>query len=65
MGGMRDEVRGPSKIETYLKYVDVVEGFGGMFQEHSPDPKNKKGCKRLMVQDPDTGEWVLYFRLHT
>ena len=28
-------------------------------------PKNKKLCKELMVQDPDYGEWVLRFRLHT
>ena len=65
MGGMSGEVRGQSKIDTYLKYVDEVEGFGDMFQDHSPSPRNKKLCKGLMVQDPDTGEWVLHFHLHT
>ena len=65
MGGMTGEVRGQSKIETYLKYVAEVEGFGDMFQEHDPDPRNKKKCKSLMVQDPETGEWVLRYHLHT
>ena len=51
MGGMINEVRGSSKIET--------------FQCHNPDPKYKKLCKSLMKQDPDTGEWVLVSRLHT
>ena len=65
MGGMSAEVRGPSKIKTYLEYMELVEEYGDMFQDHNPNPGNKKLCKKLMVQDPDTGEWVLYFRLHT
>lgn len=65
MGGMNGDVRGQSKIETYLKYVKIVEGFGDTFQECHPDPKSKKGCKKLMVQDPESGEWVLNFHLHT
>lgn len=65
MGGMINEVRGSSKIETYLKYAELVEGYGETFQCHNPDPKYKKLCKSLMKQDPDTGEWVLVSRLHT
>jgi hypothetical protein len=65
MGGMTDEVRGRSKIGTYLKYVKLTEGFGETFQDRDPDPRYKKVCKREMVQDPDTGEWVLHFHLHT
>ena len=65
MGGMTDQVRGQSKIETYLRYVEEVEGYGDLFQEHDPNPRNKKLCKKLMVQDPYTGEWVLHFHLHT
>ena len=65
MGGMTDEVRGPAKIETYLKYAELVDGYGDTFQSHNPDPKNKKLCKSLMEQDPETGEWVLSFHLHT
>ncbi len=65
MGGMSGEVRERSKIDAYLNYAEQVEGFGDTFQDHAPDPRNKKLCKRLMVQDPDTGEWVLYFHLHT
>ena len=65
MGGMNGEVRGESKAETYLNYVALVESFGDTFQEYHPDPKYKKRCKRLMVQDSETGEWVLHYHLHT
>ena len=62
---MINEVRGPSKIETYLKYGELVDGYGETFQSHIPNPKHKKLCKSLMKQDSETGEWVLRFRLHT
>lgn len=65
MGGYTGEVRGLSKIVTYLKYVEEVEGFGATFQSYDPDPKYKKVCKGRMIQDPLNGEWILYFRLHT
>lgn len=65
MGGMINEVRGSSKIETYLKYAELVDGYGETFQSHNPDPKYKKRCKSLMKQDSETGEWVLRYRLHT
>jgi len=65
MGGLTDAVRGRSKIETYLKYVERLEGFGETFQERDPDPRYKKVCKREMVQDPITGDWVLRYHLHT
>ena len=63
--GMTGEVCGRSKIETYLQYAELVEAYGDTFLDHSPNPKNKKLCKKLMDQDPDTGEWVLHFHLHT
>ena len=65
MGGTSGEIRGRSKIEAYLKYANEVEGYGDLFLSHNPDPRNKKLCKSLMVQDPDAGEWVLWYRLHT
>ena len=65
MGGFTDQVRGLSKIETYLKYAELVDGYGETFQSHNLDPKNKKLCKSLMNQDSATGEWVLSFHLHT
>ena len=65
MGGMTGEVRGQSKIEAYLEYVQQVEGFGDTFLSHDPDPRNKKLCKKLMVQDSEHGEWILHFHLHT
>ncbi|WP_435102051.1 hypothetical protein [Arhodomonas sp. AD133] len=65
MGGTHGEIRGSSKAEAYQKYVELVDGFGGTFESRYPDPKYKKECKRLMVEDPDTGKWVLRYPLHT
>lgn len=65
MGGTVGEVRGKSKIEAYAKYVDLVDEVGGTFQDRIPDPIYKKHTKRQMVQDQDTGEWILHYRLHT
>lgn len=65
MGGLTDEVRGRSKIEAYLAYVAVTESFGDTFSRLDPHPRNKKYCKSRMVLDPETGEWVLHYHLHT
>jgi hypothetical protein len=65
MGGTNGKVRGQSKAETYFKYVDVVDGCRDTFQDFYPDPKYKKKCKEFMVQDSETGEWVLHYHLHT
>ena len=65
MGGASGEIRGESKIEVYLKYKEETEGFGEMFQDCNPDPKHKKLCKKKMFRDPESGEWVLYYYLHT
>ena len=65
MGGTFGEIRGISKIDVYLKYVEEVESWGDTFGDRHPDQKYKKRCKELMVQDPETGEWVLRYHLHT
>ncbi|TIW25871.1 MAG: hypothetical protein E5V81_06845 [Mesorhizobium sp.] len=65
MGGTSGEVRGKSKVETYLKYFDLCAGIGSMMEGRNPDPAFKKYTKRQMVQDSETGEWVLYYHLHT
>lgn len=65
MGGTRGQVRGKSKIETYLAYVDLVEANAETFLDRNPDPAFKKFCKHEMVQDVETGEWVLHYHLHT
>jgi hypothetical protein len=59
MGGYNGEVRGSTKIETYLKYVERCEDWE---LEHKPEPKHKKLCKRLMVWDQTHEQWVLKFR---
>ena len=61
MGGYWGEVRGSTKIETYLAYVEQCEGWPGT---HDPDPSGKKWCYRQMERDPQTGEWTLRYRAH-
>jgi hypothetical protein len=59
MGGYSGEVRGSTKIETYLRYVEKCEEWE---LDHSPEPKNKKFCKKSMIWDQSKAEWVLEFR---
>jgi hypothetical protein len=59
MGGYNGEVRGGTKIETYLKYIQRCESWE---LDHNPEPKNKKYCKRQMEWDPERKHWVLKFR---
>jgi hypothetical protein len=63
MGGTHGEVRGKSKIKVYLKYQELVENT--FFENKIPDPRYKKYCKQTMEWDPETEEWVLFYRLHT
>lgn len=65
MGGTSGHVKGKSKVETYLKYVNLTETQGDTFLDGNPNPALKKYCKREMVQDVETGEWVLHYHLHT
>jgi hypothetical protein len=65
MGGFSGEVRGKSKIETYLNYVKAIEHCGGTFNSHYPDGKKKKLCKSLMEQDSESGDWILRCHFHT
>ena len=63
MGGTYGEIRGQSKIEVYLEYLEMTED--SIFEMKIPDPEYKKHCKRTMVQDPEAEEWVLHYHLHT
>jgi len=65
MGGASGEVRGKSKAEVYRKYALLCSDMDGIMDDQIPDAKYKKRCKSLMKQDPETGEWVLPYRLHT
>lgn len=64
MGGRYGEVRGSSKTETYFKYAREIER-SDILPHADPNPRYKKQCKREMVQDPETGKWVLAFHQHT
>jgi hypothetical protein len=65
MGGTYGEIRGRSKIGVYLKYQEETDRLGHTFLSKHPDPKYKKFCKSSMDWDPELGEWVLYYHLHT
>jgi hypothetical protein len=62
MGGISGEIRGEKKIDVLLKYLEETEEWDGSCY---PDPQYKKFCKSQMVWDSETGEWVLYYHLHT
>jgi len=62
MGGTFGQVSGKSKIDAYLQYQEIAENWDGSAH---PDPKSKKFCKSQMELDPETGEWVLHYHLHT
>ncbi len=62
MGGTCGQVSGKSKIDVYLQYAEKTEDWVGSAH---PDPKYKKFCKAQMIKDPETGEWVLHYHLHT
>lgn len=64
MGGSTDEVRGQNKGECAERFQqlldDQLDGW-----DVRPDTRSKRALKALMVQDPDTGEWVLHYHAHT
>ena len=62
MGGAYGEVRGATKIETYLRYLKEATDREGSWYT---DPAHKKDCKEEMERDPNTGEWVLRYHWHT
>jgi hypothetical protein len=45
MGGVRDEVRGKTKIETYLNYVRHIEGVRRQLQFALPGCKKQEGVQ--------------------
>ena len=63
MGGTYGDIRGQSKIEVYLEYLKMTEDI--LFETKIPNPEYKNHCKRVMVGDPETEEWVLDYYLHT
>jgi len=59
--GTGGKVRGGTKIETYLRYVEKCESWPG---SHDPDPEYKKHCYKSMEWDDETEEWVLSYFWH-
>jgi hypothetical protein len=63
VGGSTGEVRGETKVKTYLRCVEETKDW--LEGSWHPHPSFKKERKRLMERNQDTGEWVLRFRFHT
>ncbi len=59
MGGLYDEIRGPSKAVVYAHYADRTAHMHDWSID--PDPDDELACLAKMEQDPDTAEWVLRF----
>jgi hypothetical protein len=66
MGGIRDEVRGPTKIATWLKYHrrirPAILARWDMTEYH---PGTKKQAFRDMEWDEKAQEWILRYYFHT
>lgn len=59
--GTGGEVRGKTKIQTYIKYKERCESWPG---SHAPDPDGKKYCYKCMEWDDRREEWVLPYFWH-
>ncbi len=66
MGGMNGEVRGRTKIETWLKFQKERRKIRARFEGlHLRWPSNKREALEQMQKDDTTGEWVLEYNFHT
>jgi hypothetical protein len=65
VGGIRNQVRGRTKIETWLKFQKVKREILGRYEMVCRWPANKKEAYGQMEEDPETGEWVLEYNFHT
>lgn len=66
MGGIRDEVRGPTKIAAWLKYKRSVRPrILARWEMTKYFPGTKKQAFRDMIWDEKTREWVLKYHFHT
>jgi len=66
MGGIFDEVRGPTKIATWLKYARRIRpGILARWEMTEYFPGTKKEAYRRMEWDEETQEWVLKYHFHT
>ena len=61
MGGIRDEVRGRTKIETWLRFKKENRSDEPPYGMTLDWPRNKKEAYEMMRKDDDTGEWVLSY----
>ena len=67
MGGISDDVRGKTKVATWLAFTKVREEIEDRYGEemHLRWPSNKKEAYEQMEKDPATGQWVLRYNFHT
>jgi len=72
MGGMTGEVRGPTKIATWLAFQRELKGLG-LHRREDQDaqrmylawPANKRDAYRLMRKTSDGTCWILEYHLHS
>jgi hypothetical protein len=67
VGGISHEVRGRTKIETWLKFTKVKREILERYEDsmHLRWPSSKKEAYEQMTKDASTGEWVLRYNFHT
>jgi len=66
MGGIRDEVRGTTKLATWLKYKRSIRPrILARWEITEYSPGTKKQAFRDMTWDEKTREWVLGYYFHT
>ncbi len=66
MGGIRDEVRGPTKIATWLKYYKTIRPrILAQWDMTESFPGTKKQAYQDMVWDEEAREWILKYHFHT
>jgi len=64
MGAVRDKVTGKTKIACWKEYETIRNDL--IERDLYPQfPGHKRDAYRRMERDPQTDEWVLWYRFHT
>ena len=65
VGGFSDEVRGRTKVETWLNFQKEKRKTLAKYDMECRWPVTKRDAYAQMLKDPETGEWVLRYNFHT
>jgi hypothetical protein len=61
MGGMHGDVRGRTKIETWLRFKRELRSDEPPYGLTLDWPQSKAEAYRMMEKDEETGEWILRY----